>query len=222
MDFFSIIAVLLRRWYVTIPVFLIGMGLVLRAALGVGAEYRSTASVIFIPASVRIDFDGDDLFVEETNPYLFAGSTRTLARSVPITVGSSDFRRDAFDQGLSPNYELELDEAEPIVHILVKGETPEQSSDTLDWVIVQLERVLLDRQGVEPGLTVEETEREFARTETLSTIKAIADDSASVKVMGFLGVSVVLVTVMAAFAVEGWAERREEKRDGERSVGARA
>ena len=106
----------------------------------------------------------------------------SFAAGVPIAVGSSDTRRAAYDQGLSPNYELELDEGEPIVYISAKGETPEQSGDTLDFVIIELERQLLDRQGVDPNTT--EPDREFVSIEILSEVKAIEDNSASVKVLG--------------------------------------
>jgi len=204
MDFFDVVGVMVRRWWVTIPVFVIGMGLVMRAAMGVGTEYESLGTVIFLPASVRIDFVGEEQVIQEWNPYLVVGSTRTLARAVPIVVSSSDTRRAAFEQGLSPNYELELDESEPIIYVSVKGDTPEQSSDTLDFVFIQMSEELARRQATDefdPGI-------DFATMEIISEVRAIEDTSASVKVMGSLGIAAVLVTVMAAFGVEGLLEKR--------------
>lgn len=210
MDFFDVIGVLVRRWWVTIPVFVIGMGLVARAAMGVGTEYESTGTVIFLPAAETIDYVGSEPVVQELNPYFVVGSTRTLARAVPIAVSSSDTRRAAYDQSLSPNYELELDPSEPIVYISAKGDSPEQSSDTLDFVLFELSRELRERQtadDLDPGV-------EIASMEIISDSRAIEDNSASVKVLGALGVATLLVTLMAVFGVEGFAERRRSRMAG--------
>ncbi|MEZ5165909.1 MAG: hypothetical protein R2695_05215 [Acidimicrobiales bacterium] len=203
MDFFDVIAVLFRRWIVTVPVFLIGMAVVYQVAAGVGTEYESLGTVIVIPAPIQEVRLGDTIVPESVNSYTEVGVTGTLARSLPIALGASDMRKKAFDAGLSPTYELTLDERDPIVYVSAKGDTPAQSADTLSFVFIEMDRELAKLQEFEEGDSIEE----YARMEILSEIRALADNSRSTKVMGTLGISVVLLTVMAGFAAEGAAER---------------
>ncbi len=206
MDFFSMIGVMCRRWKVVIPVFVLGMGITLRVASGVGAEYESYGTVIFLPATTYlVDFSDGTEFVDDLNPFISnPRATRTLARTVPLVVGSTPVRRIAVEDGLSPNYEIDLDDVESILFITAKGETPAQSSDTLDFVFFELARELAARQNV----TEATVEQQVAHMEILSEIRAVENTSGGLKVMGTLGVAVILVTIMAGFVAEGFSERR--------------
>jgi len=205
MDFISVIGVALRRWKITVPVFVVGMALVLRIASGLGTEFESLGTVIILPPSVTIyDLSADEEYEDEANIYIEnPRSTRTLAATALIAVGASEVRIAAADAGLSPNYEVVVDDVEPILYITAKGETAAQSSDTLDFVIFELARELAVRQGVTPDIPAELV----ATMEVLSELRAIEDTSGGLKVMGTLGIVVVLLTVMAAFITEGLVDR---------------
>lgn len=211
MTFFDALLVLLRRWRTVVPVFAIAMVGVFWVLRGVGVEYESFATIVFLPASVQItELNGEE--IEETiNPYFAAGTTRTLARAVPIAVGSTTTRQQALEAGLSAEYEMVLDDSEPILYVSAKADTPQRSADTLDFVLIAIGDEIERRQDIDPESSAAENEDEQASFDTLSEFRAIADNSASVKVFGTLSVAAVLLAVMAGFAAEGIHQRRDPR-----------
>lgn len=210
MDFFAVLGVVFRRWKVTVPVFVVGMVVLARIVSGVGTEYESFGTAVVLPPSVTLfDLSEDPDYEDEVNVYLEnPGSTRTLASTVPIAVGGSPVRSRAAEAGLSPNYEIEVDDAEPILYITAKGETAAQSSDTLDFVLFEIARELAERQDA-----TEETRQELVATmEILSEVRAIEDSSGGLKVIGAMGVVVMLIVVMSAFVAEGITDRYRARR----------
>lgn len=208
MDFFDVILVLIRRWKVAVSVTVLGVALTAWIVSGVGREYESFASVVFLPASVRESTLGDSVVRDEVNPYLGIGITGTLARVIPIAVQSAETRDRAEALGLARNYEVVLDDVEPIVFISAKASTPEISSATLDYVIFELDRELTDRLVLDPDTPVEER----PTLEVVSEIRAVPNSGGRIKVAGVMTVTVAVAVLLACFGVEGWHRRRSAPR----------
>jgi len=84
MDFWSTIRVLLRRWYIALPIFVVSLGLAGGVYLSVSAQYESTGTVVLTsPASGARVPAGEVPTGEMGNPLLaFDGSLTTSAQII--------------------------------------------------------------------------------------------------------------------------------------------
>jgi len=88
MDFWMTIRVLLRRWYIALPVFAVSLGLAAGVFFSVSTQYESTATIVLTsPASgARVGASGSQSG-EKINPLLaFDGSLTTSAQIVIETL----------------------------------------------------------------------------------------------------------------------------------------
>jgi hypothetical protein len=88
MDFWMTIRVLLRRWYIALPVFVVSLGLAGAVFLSVSAQYESTATIVLTSPSTgaTVGATGSQSG-EKINPLLaFDGSLTTSAQIVIETL----------------------------------------------------------------------------------------------------------------------------------------
>ncbi|SDY60848.1 hypothetical protein SAMN05421504_106112 [Amycolatopsis xylanica] len=88
MDFWMTIRVLLKRWYIALPVFAVSLGLAVAVFLSVSPQYESTGTIVLTaPSSGAKVAVGEAKPAEKINPLLaFDGSLTTSAQIVIETL----------------------------------------------------------------------------------------------------------------------------------------
>ena len=148
MDIWDALRVVMRRWYVALPVIIVSAVVITQVGTRVNAEYSAESSFVLVGHSTTRSDEGDapSAFV---NPYLsFSSSLSTTAQVLQLSVSSSEARRTVGEKGLATNYEVTVASRSPIVNVSVKADDPEVAVDTLDQVAQLLQDELDVRQDV--------------------------------------------------------------------------
>ena len=141
MDVWRLLAAVVRRWYVVVPL----LGVTLLAALSVGSwvppEYRSSAVIGTAPSSVPA---GPDAAVEVDNPYASLTYTAALLAYV---LESSAVREELVAAGLSSDYEVSPVPRSSFLGIEVTADDPALAVETGRGVVEKARQVLEQRQA---------------------------------------------------------------------------
>ena len=122
MDLWKTVRILMRRWYVAVPLILLALtgGLLVRE--GVEPGYTVSANVLVLPPSAGAVSTTAGVQVVPVNPLLgFNGSTQIAARALEILAQSTTFRSKVeADAGLA-SYAVATAEGNPILGIQVES-----------------------------------------------------------------------------------------------------
>ncbi len=145
MDLLDLLKLMVRRWYVTVPV-LLGA---LVAALVVGGamppEYKTTSAVLLVPPTIT-PAPGGDRDREPGNPWLRIGEA-PMAQAVQISLSSHDARQKVADQGGDPSYELKLVSRNAILTVEVTSDSEERALTTVTAVTNLINDEVVARQA---------------------------------------------------------------------------
>jgi capsular polysaccharide biosynthesis protein len=195
MDFWELITVMARRWYVTVPILALTAVLAVTMPARVEPTYQASGTVVLVePAGNAADL----------NPIASAGLDAN-ANALATIATLPDAQADVGAAGLSTQYSVESDGS--VVVIEASGATPEEAAETVQFV-EQLLTERLDRQQENVGAPVDSY---------LTVVPLIADpvavpvydDQRRVRIL--VVVAGVLLAALAAVAVEGLAVRRRTR-----------
>lgn len=154
MDLWEAVVVAFRRWYVMLPVLLIGVFVAWRLAESVAPVHEASATVQYLPPAVNT-FDQETAFAFAANPY---SDLRSLAFATELSVQSEDFAAELDDRGFDAEFSVETDRREPVLYIITESTSRGSALGTLDAVLVFVEEEALERQeqqfGGDPSLFV--------------------------------------------------------------------
>lgn len=150
MDFWMTIRVLLRRWYIALPVFVVSLGLAGAVFFSVSAQYESTATIVLTSPSTGATVGGAGATSgEKINPLLaFDGSLTTSAQIVIETLKDPAILKQYENVDGMPadvavgNGQL----AGPFIVVVVTAGTPEAATRTAASVVELARKELADRQ----------------------------------------------------------------------------
>lgn len=204
MDLIASIKVMLRRWYVVVPVAALMLSLTAAAYSRLEPSYQAGGSLILHGPPITVDEK-----TGESNPYASAASVGLLSR-VASDVLSQKITRVAFrDRGFSPDYAIAVDPYTPaVVTITAIGDTPAAAKNTAGAVMKEFIKETQERQV-----------RQGAPRTTLVTVETITQPVTVTVLNGsrlqaaaaLLAVGAV-TTVAAGFAAESlaaWRRRRQ-------------
>lgn len=202
----TILLVLLRRWYVVIPI-VVG-GLVLASVSG-GSPTQSVETRFLLVTAPTVSGTTEDA---NTNPILTTPSAvRSVANVVTVTMHTDSRRAEVFEAGYSPSYDFGVARNDPFVGLTVVDDTPEgaiESSIVLTQLFVEEMTTQQIRFGADPGALVQ--------AELLEISAPIADYSGVRTTQAMIAFATVVVAAILAFAVEGafyfFGDRRREYR----------
>jgi hypothetical protein len=196
MDFWELLAVMVRRWYVTLPILALTAVLAVTMPARVDPTYRASGTVVLVePAGNAADL----------NPVASAGLNAN-ANALATIATLPDAQSDVAEAGLSTQYTVESDGS--VLVIEAGGATPNEAAETVQFV-EQLLTERLNQQQENVGAPVESY---------LTVVPLIAepvavpvyDDQRRVRIL--VVVAGVLLAAMAAVGVEGLAVRRRTRR----------
>lgn len=130
MDLRTLALIVLRRWFVVVPVLALAAWLLIGTVQDPEQEFTTSAAVMVVSPPDRQKGEGVD-----QNPYDSIGSERTLARVVAENLNSSLVRSQVASQGLLSGYEVETSRDTPILSIEAVGPDAQSTIATVDAVV---------------------------------------------------------------------------------------
>ncbi len=205
MDVLSFLRVLLRRWYLVVPI-------VIASLLGSAYFWETAPSTYEATGTLLLkNPTGIDDETARENPYLGYGGLYVPGKVATDVVGARDYRLRLAEVGVNPTYELVVDTTTqaPIVFVRVEGATESEAVGSVAAVISAVQSALKDRQA-ETGAP----EASWVTTEVL-TAPPDATPLYSSKLRGVAAILAVggLLTLGLVFGVEGVVRRRRGDRE---------
>ena len=214
MDIWDGLRIVLRRWKVAVPVFLVFGVFAFVGGGMVAAEYTADASVILLGPNQQAAGDTLDPNVASTdvNAYLAGcSSCEIVARATQLALMSSPTMQSMAEQGLSTDYSITVENRSPIMLLQTSATSGSQATETLQGLIDRLNQELESSQ----------TDVNAPTDQRISANVLAQDEEASTSAGGRSRVRLALlavgaaVAVGAAFAVEGMAYKRGQRDEDE-------
>lgn len=149
MDIWDGLRIVLRRWKVALPIFLLFAVLAFVGSGMINAEYSANGSVILLGPNSQ-GGDGLDAAAGDTdvNPYIVGCNTcETVARAIQLSMSSTEAKQAMADDGLSTDYTIVVENRSPLITLTAKAATPAGAVDALEGVIDRINGELDLRQS---------------------------------------------------------------------------
>ncbi len=196
MDLWEAVVVAFRRWYVMVPMLVIGVFVALRMAESVAPVHEASATVQYLPPAVNT-FDQETAFAYAANPY---SDLRSLAFATELSSESEDFSAELYARGFDADFALDTDRREPVLYITTTSTSQEAALGTLDALLTFVEEEAITRQerrfGGDPSLFVTP---DVLNQDTITSVDLTSRTRARVLLL----VVAVVVAMGSAVLVEG-------------------
>ncbi len=203
MEIRTIVLILLRRWYVAVPIAI--LALYFAAGSGGAPIYSVEASFLLVtnPTSTIEDSAA-------SNPIIETPAAVNSVANVAVVVMQTESRRAAVaEAGYSPGYGFSVSRADPFVNLELTDDDPElaiESAVALTGLFVEEMEAQQIRFGADAGALV--------RAELLEISEPIADYSGVRTSQLTFAVAGLVLAFIAAFVAEGimyfFSDRRQE------------
>lgn len=141
MDLWDFVRLLVRRWYLTVPLLVLATAAALFAAQGVTPTYTASATGAFLDPAIVVPPNE-----VVPNPWAQAG-VETTAKAVVDSVADPITTDKVAADGYARNYEIKLPSRSVLFGILVSAPTPEGATRTLDHVVDLMRQDLRSKQA---------------------------------------------------------------------------
>ena len=215
MDLWQLTVLVLRRWYVALPVAVLAVVAAALAGSRIQPEYATTAQVQITAPNVALvggiqalapDESGEEVEEVTINPFL-SGGAQTMAQTMEKTMGNQQVRREIVVRGGSSAYTVKAQTRTPFLQLGVVAESAAQASRTAELFGQVLRRELETLQDLKGAPAVQQfTVTDLAVGETPSAGK---DGLRKVQAI-VLGVGLALA-VGLALLLEGYHRSRARR-----------
>jgi hypothetical protein len=207
MDIWDVSRVLIRRWYLSLPLLLLTAAATVLAASYVRPDYVGTTHVSLLPpVAQRSPVDGQTMRV---NPW----DTERLSTAVIVRLNTKSLADQVKAEGLTGVWEAGLDpNHNSIIRIEVTSPTPAQARSTMARLLREVDDEVTRQQIRYPGLTPEDK----ITTTRLDLGMDVVADTGNVKravvVVCLVG---LLLTTAVTLGVDALLRRRARRRQPE-------
>jgi len=196
MDLWTAAKILVRRWYVTLPVLLLGIAATMATDARLDPTYQASGSVVLVPpavSNVSLPYGG----IRNTTEVL---ERRLLSTSVVVSLQA---------QGFSPRYTVENERDYPILNVVAEADTPALAAATVSQIFnegtQQLARLQEDL-GYPP-------DERIAVNVLVAPEGAATLNRARTRALFALGILTIAAAAIAALIVESVARRAWRSRE---------
>ena len=139
MDFIDACKVILRRWYVAVPLLVLTLAGTYFAYSTASANYSAKGSIILLQPASRVTADGAGA-VCPTNPWCAGGDSISLANVAARRMDDPTIKSEVLDPHPGAAYEviLNADNRSSILEISATARTPKDALDTLHDVTAEV------------------------------------------------------------------------------------
>lgn len=135
MDFLDFTKLLVRRWWVSVPLLLITLGLTVYTYTSVKPNYTTNAYVILVPPRPQAsDNKPGQLPQDQRNVWLSQGLP-ALANAASITVTEPTAAANLSDEGFSSSFTVQMSNSAAMVTFAVTGNSAQQANTTADELV---------------------------------------------------------------------------------------
>jgi hypothetical protein len=208
MDIWDVSRVLIRRWYLSLPLLLLTAAVTVLTASYVRPDYVGTTHVSLLPpVAQRSPVDGQTMRV---NPW----DTERLTTAVIVRLNTKSLADQVQAEGLTGVWEAGLDQNynNSIIRIEVTSPTPAQARLTMARLLREVDDEVMRQQIRYPGLTPEDK----ITTTRLDLGMDVVADTGNVKravvVVCLVG---LLLTTAVTLSVDALLRRRARRRQPE-------
>ena len=142
MDIWRLLAAIIRRWYIIIPLLVATTVAAVTVGRWVEPEYQTSAIISIVPGKATVPSTADEAQV--TNPYSAQAYTAGVLQYV---LSSSDVRQDLLAAGFTGSYVVQAVPRSSFLSIDVTANDPEIAIATGRGIIESARRILAERQG---------------------------------------------------------------------------
>ncbi len=202
MDFWDLTKVLFRRWMITVPMFLLTIGLTVLAFTMLKPDYVSTSYVQLVPP-IPQPTKPNQAPTEQRNPWLGQG-LQTLGNAAIVTIQDKSVVDHFKAVGLSGVYTFEMGSSSPMIKIQVTADSRKQAEDTANELITRFNTSVTSLQTAYGVPTVDLI---TARRLDLGSNIETSDSTVQRGLVAVFGAG-MLLTVATTVGVDAWLRRR--------------
>jgi hypothetical protein len=205
-DFWDLTKLLVRRWYVALPMLLISVVLTVLTVGQVKPDYVATSYVQLV-APVQGATKPGQASPEQRNPWLGQG-LQTLGNAAIITVLDQTVVRELKAAGLSDSYTVEMGGTTPMISFEVVGSTEGQARETAEALVERFDQSVAKLQSDERV-----TAADAIRTRRLDQGTNVEESDSKVKraLVAVAGAG-LLLTAAVTIGLDAWLRRRRRRR----------
>jgi hypothetical protein len=147
-DFVDACKVVLRRWYVALPLLLLTFAGTFFAYSSASGAFSAKGSLILVQPAARVVIEGEPSDVCATNPWCPEGDVLSLANVTTRTMDDPEVYDEliAAHPGASYDVVLDSENRSSIIELTATAATPRDALDTLRDLTAQVEKELNERQ----------------------------------------------------------------------------
>jgi capsular polysaccharide biosynthesis protein len=196
LDLWTAIKIVVRRWFVVLPLVLISLAVAFRVSAAVEPTYTATGSTLFVsPAQ-----GGNNPF---TN---FNNAVNIMAKAIVEIAGGDEFQRSVREDGAQASYSVDVGADAPLLRVTATSDEPEKVLETIALVLESVDNELAATQqetGAPPST--------FITTTVLDQPLRARQESGD-RTRAFVGVLAIGVAaaVSSAFLLESFLAGRRE------------
>ena len=200
MDFWDLTKLLVRRWYVSLPLMLSALAGTAVLVVNLEPDHILTTHVVLVPPPGATE---ETAALQATNPWLSLGSA--LAESAKLSIEGEDVVDGLKDQGLSDTYTVTVNPFSPIIDLEIVGDSAGQATATANRLIGLLDRnvqQLQETQGAQPGT--------YTVVRQLPGIKLEESDSKVKRAAVAVGAAGLLLACALTVMIDAMLRRRSD------------
>jgi hypothetical protein len=212
MDFWKTIGVLLRRWYVAVPVFTVSLLIAGGVFLKVPTQYESTGTMVLTAPTAGATTAIDPAKASGPgNPLLdFEGSLTITTQLLIQSLSSPAVQQQIQTEGGTSTFQAgDGQTGGPFVVIIADAVTPAQAELTVSLALKYAQNELDARQknlNAPPSTYI-------GTQSVVSPTTATTKISGKVKAAGVALVGGIVLSLIAAYGIESWSANRRRRRD---------
>lgn len=146
MDLLDLLKLMVRRWYVAVPILVVALGGALLVGSSIEPEYKTSAAILLVPPTTQPAAPAPSAAPAPGNPWLQVGEA-SMAQAIKISVTTREARDKVVTAGGDQAYEVDLVTRSSILTIDVTTTTPERASTTVHAVIELVRAEVAARQA---------------------------------------------------------------------------
>jgi hypothetical protein len=134
MDLLDLLKLVVRRWYVAVPVVIVTLAAAVALGSAIQPEYKTAATVILVPPTTSQAPTENGATPAPGNPWLRIGET-AMAQAVQISASSGESRQKVVAAGGDDAYEITLVTRSSIMTVEISSDTSAKALATVEAVI---------------------------------------------------------------------------------------
>lgn len=211
MDFWKTIGVLLRRWYVAVPVLLVSLGIAGGVFLKVHTQYESTGTMVLTAPTAGATTAIDPAKASGPgNPLLdFEGSLTITTQLLIQSLSSPAVQQQIAQEGGAGTFQAgDGETGGPFVVIVADANSPAQAQLTVSLALKYAQNELDARQknlNAPPSTYI-------GTQSVVSPTNATTKIGGKVRAAGVALVAGVVLSLATAYGIESWSTSRRRKR----------